>query len=46
MQVTGWSLCQATGWMRQMNTPYADLSEEEKESDREVARKFLLGGGR
>lgn len=28
-------------WERQMATAYADLSEKEKESDREVARKFL-----
>lgn len=28
-------------WTRQMNTSYADLSEEEKESDRVEARKVL-----
>lgn len=28
-------------WVRQMNTPYADLPEEEKESDRVEARKVL-----
>lgn len=28
-------------WERQMNTPYDKLSEEEKESDREWARKML-----
>jgi len=28
-------------WMRQMNTPYAELSEEEQESDRKEADKFI-----
>lgn len=28
-------------WTRQMNTPYADLTEEEKESDRAEVRKTL-----
>lgn len=28
-------------WTRQMNTPYADLSPNEKESDREEADKIL-----
>ena len=28
-------------WTRQMNTPYADLSEKEKESDRAEVRKTL-----
>lgn len=28
-------------WTRQMNTPYADLPENEKESDRVEARKML-----
>jgi len=28
-------------WRRQMNTPYADLPEEEKQSDREEADKML-----
>ena len=28
-------------WIRQHNTPYADLSEKEKESDRKVVREKL-----
>lgn len=28
-------------WELQMNTPYAALSEEEKESDREQVRRYL-----
>jgi MoxR-like ATPase len=28
-------------WMRQIETPYSELSETEKESDREWARKAL-----
>ena len=38
-------------WERQMNTPYEELSEEEKESDRDQVRRVLpvidrvLGGG-
>lgn len=28
-------------WKRQIKTPYAQLSEKEKESDREWARKIL-----
>jgi hypothetical protein len=28
-------------WRRQMKTPYAELSEEEKKSDREFAEKFI-----
>ena len=29
-------------WHRQMTTDYIDLSEKEKESDREQARKIIL----
>lgn len=28
-------------WERQLNTPYADLTEDEKESDREEAKRVL-----
>ncbi len=28
-------------WTRQINTPYNDLPEEEKESDRQEADKFI-----
>jgi len=28
-------------WTKQANTPYDQLSEEEKESDRDIIRKFL-----
>lgn len=28
-------------WKRQMETPYADLSEKEKDSDREWAKKLI-----
>lgn len=28
-------------WQRQINTPYAELSDEEKESDREQVRCYL-----
>lgn len=31
----------ATRWTRQMSTPYSQLSEIEKDSDREQARKYL-----
>lgn len=28
-------------WKRQMNTPYAELSEREKDGDRDVIREFM-----
>ncbi|MFF3657341.1 hypothetical protein [Streptomyces olivochromogenes] len=28
-------------WEQQMNTPYSELSEKEKESDREQVRRYL-----
>lgn len=31
-----------TKWERQIATPYFELSEKEKESDREQVRKYLL----
>jgi hypothetical protein len=44
-----WNTCQWAGdarrpvdrWLRQLSTPYADLPEAEKESDRVVADKML-----
>jgi hypothetical protein len=33
-------------WRKQMDTPYADLSEEDKEKDRVFARKMLAEVGR
>lgn len=29
-------------WQRQMKSPYKDLLESEKESDREVAKEYLM----
>ena len=31
-----------TRWDRQMRTGYGDLSEKERESDREIVRRFLM----
>lgn len=35
--------CSVERWKRQMNTPYAALPENEKESDRIEAQKYLCG---
>ena len=31
-----------TRWMRQLNTHYVDLTEKEKQSDRNVAEQFII----
>ena len=36
--IPGWAV---ENWKRQINTPYADLSEKEKEADRREVRKYL-----
>jgi len=30
-------------WVRQMTTPYGNLTEAEQESDRKIVRQFILG---
>lgn len=40
-QVRGNAEAALERWLRQINTPYADLSEKEKDSDREWADKVL-----
>ncbi len=39
--VLAFNLYKYERWEKQMNTPYAELSEKEKDSDREWARKLL-----
>ena len=36
-----WNEDNCTRWRRQMKTPYSELSEREKDSDRDFARKTL-----
>lgn len=36
-----WKSLDYERWRRQMNTPYSELSEKEKDSDREWARKLI-----
>jgi len=31
-----------TRWLSQMKTKYEDLTEEEKDSDREIAKRYLM----
>lgn len=38
VQIPSWAV---ERWQRQMTTPYAKLSEEEKNSDRKEADKFI-----
>ena len=39
--VDAWSLRNVVKWMKKSTTPYSELTEQEKESDREWARKVI-----
>jgi hypothetical protein len=40
-QIESNDLIHVAGWMRQIATPYSELSEQEKDSDRKCAAEFI-----